>query len=126
MLAGLGFLLVVSSAVLYLVRVRLGRFRRYPYEQYVLVGASVACGLLAAIANPSPVNLGLLALEVAALALVVWYLGVGSPFPEEQVGIQIGQRFPPFTLLDSEGKRFDSRVELRDTAALYVSYRGHT
>jgi hypothetical protein len=125
-LAIAGFLLVVSSTVLWLVRLRLGRFRRYPYEQYVLVAASVVFGLLAAIANPNAVTLGLLALEVAVLALVVWYLGVGSPFPDEQVGIQIGQRFPDFTLLDSEGKPFHSRVELRDTAALYISYRGHT
>jgi hypothetical protein len=125
-LAIAGFLLVVSSAVLYLFQLRLGVFRRYPYELYVLVGAAVLCGLFAAVANPNAVTLGLLALEAAALALVVWYLGVGVPFPDEQVGIQTGQRFPEFTLLDSEGQAFHSRVELRDTAALYIFYRGHT
>ena len=125
MLAWAGFLLVVSSAAIFFLRLRLGLYSRYPPEQFVLVGAAVILGLVAALSSPGPIPLVLLALEVAALAVVVRYLAIGARFPEEHVAVAPGDPFPEFTLPDSEGRLFESRVLQRGTPALYIFYRGH-
>ncbi len=113
------------SAAAFAVRLRRGIYSRYPYEQFLLVGAAVVFGLLAAITNPGAVSLVLLAVELGALALVVRYLGVGARFPSGEVNVKAGERFPDFVLPDSEGGSFHSRALLGSSAALYIFYRGH-
>jgi hypothetical protein len=124
-LAFAGFLLVVSSGAIFYLRVRLGLYSRYPYEQFVLVGAAVVVGLVAALTNPGVLTLLLLGLEIAALALVVRYLFIGERFPEAESTLKTGEPFPDFRLPDSEGRPFESRLQQRGTSALYVFYRGH-
>jgi hypothetical protein len=125
MLAAAGISLLVVSAALFGLRLRRGVYSRYPFEQFFLVGAAFVLGLVAAIASPGPVALGLLAVEAGALALVVRYLGIGARFPPEEAGIKTGERFPEFALPDSEGGTFHSRSLLGSSAALYLFYRGH-
>ncbi len=125
MLAAAGVVFLLSSAALFFLRLRLGLYSRYPYEQFVLVGAAVVVGLLAALANPGFATLGLLAVEVIALALVVRYLAIGARFPDDEVALKPGERFPEFTLPDSEGRSFHSRTLLGGVSALYIFYRGH-
>lgn len=125
MLALAGILFVALSAATFLVRVRLGLFSRYPYEQFVLVGVAFVLGLLAAVAEPGALTLGLLLVDTVALALVVWFLGFGSRFPEDAVAVRPGERFPDFELPDSEGGKFASSSLRGIAPALYVFYRGH-
>ena len=125
MLAWAGFLLVVSSVAVFFLRLRLGLYSRYPYEQFVLVGAAVVVGLVAALSHPGPVSLVLLGLELAALAVVVRYFAIGERFPAGEIAVSTGDPFPEFTLPDSEGRPFESRIQQRGTPALYIFYRGH-
>jgi len=125
MLAAAGVLFLALSTVAFFFRLRRGLYSRYPYEQFLLIGTAFVLGLLAAIANPGAVTLSLLALEIGALALVVRYLGIGARFPSHEVNVQAGERFPEFTLPDSEGGTFVSRAVLGSSAALYIFYRGH-
>jgi len=125
MLAAAGVFFLALSTVVFFWRLRRGLYSRYPYEQFLLIGAAFVFGLLAAIANPGAVTLSLLALEIGALALVVRYLGIGARFPSHEVNVKAGERFPEFTLPDSEGGTFVSRSVLGSSAALYIFYRGH-
>ena len=125
MLAWAGFLLVVSSVAVFFLRLRLGLYSRYPYEQFVLVGAAVVVGLVAALSRPGPVSLVLLGLELAALAVVVRYFAIGERFPAGEIPVAPGDPFPEFMLPDSEGRPFESRIQQRGTPALYIFYRGH-
>ncbi|HLE69415.1 MAG TPA: hypothetical protein VJH87_07015 [Vicinamibacteria bacterium] len=125
MQTAVGVLLLALSAAAFFFRLRRGLYSRFPYEQFLLVGAAFALGLLAAIANPGAVTLALLAVEIGALALVVRYLGIGARFPADEVKVKAGERFPDFVLPDSEGGSFHSRSPLGSSAALYIFYRGH-
>jgi hypothetical protein len=125
MLAAAGIVLVVASVAIFMLRLRLGLYSRYPYEQFVLVGAAGVVGAVAAIANPGVLTLGLLALEIAALAFVVRYLAIGQRFPDDELKLKTGERFPEFVLPDSEGRSFHSRTLVGASAALYIFYRGH-
>jgi cytochrome oxidase Cu insertion factor (SCO1/SenC/PrrC family) len=125
MLAAAGISFLIVSAALFGLRLRRGVYSRYPFEQFFLVGAAFVLGLVAAIANPGPVTLALLAVEAVALALVVRYLGIGARFQSEEAGVKAGERFPDFVLPDSEGAAFHSRSLLGTSAALYLFYRGH-
>ncbi len=124
MVAALGLVCLVLSAVAFFLRLRLGLFSRFPYEQFLLVGAAFVLGLVAAIAEPGAVTLALLAIEAAAFVLVVRYLGIGTRIPGEGVAVKSGERFPDFALPDSEGGTVDSRSLLGSSAALFVFYRG--
>jgi len=125
MLAAAGILFLALSAVVFLFRLRRGIYSRYPYEQFLLIGAAVVLGLLAAIASPGPITLVLLAIELVALALVVRYLGIGARFPSHEAGVKTGERFPEFVLPHSDGGNFHSQSLLGSSAALYIFYRGH-
>jgi len=125
MLAATGVFCLILSAALFAFRLRRGMYSRYPFEQFVLIGAASVFGLLAAIANPGPIPLVLLAVELGALALVVRYLGVGARFPSDEASVKPGERFPELMLPDSEGESFHSRSLLGSSAVLYIFYRGH-
>jgi hypothetical protein len=125
MLAAAGISFLIVSAALFGLRLRRGVCSRYPFEQFFLVGAAFVLGLVAAIANPVPLTLILLAVEAIALAVVVRYLGIGARFSSEEVGVKVGEPFPEFALPDSERGTFQSRSLLGDSAALYIFYRGH-
>jgi hypothetical protein len=125
MFAAAAVFFLALSVLAFAYRLRLGLYRRYPYEQFVFVGAGFLFGLLAALENPGAVTLALLAVELAAVGLVVRYLAIGARFPSDEGVVRPGERFPEFALPDSEGRIFDSRSILGSSATLYVSYRGH-
>jgi hypothetical protein len=124
-LAAAGLFLLALSAASFFFRLRRGFYSRYPYEQYLFVGAAFLLGLVAAIRSPGAVTLTILAVEFAALAFVVRYLGIGARFPAGEPNVKAGDHFPDFVLPDSEGGSFDSRSVLGTSAALYLFYRGH-
>ena len=67
MLAITGILLLVVSAVVFRWTLGRGSFRRYPYEQFLIVGASAATGLWTVLHRPSAWHIGLFAVELVAL-----------------------------------------------------------
>ena len=84
-LAAAGILLLATSAAVFFWTLRRGIFRRYPWEQFLLVGTSAALGLLAFLGQPDTPRSLLLALELAALASLTWYMGVGARLPRRRL-----------------------------------------
>jgi hypothetical protein len=123
-LAAAGLVLIALSVAAFYFRLRLGLFSRFPFEQFLLVGTAFVLGLAAAFAEPGPLTFALLAIEAAAVVLVIRYLGIGARFPGPEVAVKSGERFPDFALPDSEGGTVDSRSLRQSTAGLFIFYRG--
>ena len=65
---------------------------------------------------------------LAAAALLIaaptaWSQGKGKPAPEEQTGLKVGEKAPPFTLKDQEGKERTLDEFLRKGKVALVFYR---
>ncbi|MGH9318724.1 MAG: hypothetical protein ACRD21_27440 [Vicinamibacteria bacterium] len=125
MLATVGILFLGVSAARFFWTLRRGVYRRYPYEQFALVGTAAVLGLLAVLERPGIVSGALFLLELGALVIVIRYFGFGVRFPRGEIGVNVGDRFPDFTLPDSDGHTFDSRSLLGSSTALYLFFRGH-
>lgn len=123
MLAISGFLLLFVSWGVFQWTLARGSYRRYPHEQFILVGASVLIGLSAVLAEPGPLHFSLLAIELAAFGMLVWYMAGGARFSRGEIALKPGDTFPSFTLPDSHGEIFDS-ARLTGKAALILFYRG--
>lgn len=124
MLAVFGILLLIVSAIVFRWTLSKGWYRRYPHEQFVLVGASVLVGLTAALERPSFFRIALLIVELAAFAMLTWYMTAGARFSRGKIAVRVGDRFPDFELPDSRGETFDSSL-LEGKTSLILFYRGH-
>ena len=123
MLAISGFLLLFVSWGVFQWTLRQGSYRRYPHEQFVLVGASVLIGLTTTLDRASVLHVSLFALELVAFAVLVWYMTGGARFSRGKIALSVGERFPSFALRDSRGELFDS-ASLDGKTALVLFYRG--
>ncbi|GMR23704.1 MAG: hypothetical protein BMS9Abin37_2162 [Acidobacteriota bacterium] len=123
MLAISGFLLLFVSWGVFQWTLGLGSYRRYPHEQFVLVGASVLIGLTAVLERASVLDVSLFVLELVAFAVLVWYMTRGARFSRGAISLGVGDRFPSFSLRDSHGELFDS-ARLEGKTALILFYRG--
>ena len=124
MLVLAGLALLALAAFVFRWTVLHGRYRRYPYEQFFLVGASVLVGLQAFFLRPGWLSGAALVVEAAAFATLTWYMARGARFRRGHVSLAIGERFPDFRLPQSTGGEFDS-ASLEGQTALFLFYRGH-
>lgn len=124
MLSIFGILFLVSAVYVFFWTLRKGNFRRYPWEQFVLLGIAVSLGARAVVERPSLLNGSLLFIELVALTGSLLYFGMGARFRRSRVSVLAGERLPSFTLPDSTGKPFHSESLEGETAALYLFYRG--
>lgn len=124
MIATVGILLLASGVALFYWTLGRGIYRRIPYELFALVGAAALLGVVAAIERPEVATVALFVVELAALLLLTWYVGVGARFPRGEVSVKVGDPFPHFRLPDSEGGEFDSSSLAGKSTALYLFYRG--
>lgn len=126
MLAVTGIALLFLSVFLFQWTLRRGKYRRYPFEQFALVGASAAVGLAAVLTSPNVVHWILFVVELLALTALTWYISVGARFSRGETNLKIGESFPSFALEDSRGGTFDSKSlqGLDGKTALYLFYRG--
>ena len=125
MIVLIAFLVLVLSIVTFVVTLRAGIYRRVPLEHYALMGTSTGLALYAVVRDPSWVSITVLCLSLSGLSLLVWYIHFEAVFPRGGIRLKVGQRFPKFTLPDSEGGIFDSHRLAGDQSALYLFYRGH-
>jgi len=123
MLAISGILLLFLAFGVFWWTLARGIYHRRPYELFVPVGASALLGLGAVLERPTLVPMGLFAVELAALALLSWYMSVGARFSRGKLRVSVGDRFPDFALRSSRGELVESRGILGKTA-LYLFYRG--
>lgn len=71
-----------------------------------------------------PIRSMVLAVAVALFALpTVWAQGKGKAAPEEQTGLTVGAKAPPFTLKDQEGKPRSLDELLKKGKIALVFYR---
>ena len=124
MLVFAGLALLALAVFVFRWTIEKGRYRRYPYEQFVLVGAAVLVGIQAFSQRPGWLSGAALALEAAAFATLTWYMSRGARFRRSHVSLTVGERFPDFRLPQSTGGVFDS-ASLQGQTALYLFYRGH-
>ena len=118
-----GFLLLFVSWGVFQWTLRQGSYRRYPHEQFVVVGASVLIGLTTVLDRASILHVSLIVVELAAFAMLVWYMTGGARFSRGQIALAVGDRFPDFALVDSHGAVFES-ASLDGKTALVLFYRG--
>jgi len=123
MLAVTGILLLAAAAGLFQLSLRRGKYRRYPHELFVVVGAAVLVGIAAVLVRPSVWAAMGLMVEVAAFGGLTWYMIAGARYRRGKVSVVSGDRMPRFVLQDSLGHSFDSE-SLSGSTALYLFYRG--
>ena len=123
-LALISFALVGIGIFVYMLVLRRGIYRRIPYEQYFLFSAASALALYAAGKEPSILNWAALAASALVLGTFVWYIHFESKFPRTGLRIKTGERFPSFSLPDSQGGTFDSAEKRGKKSVLYLFYRG--
>lgn len=123
MLAISGFVLLFVGWSVFQWTLRQGSYRRYPHEQFVLVGASVLIGLTTVLDRASVLHVSLFVIELAAFVMLVWYMIGGARFSRGEISLSVGDRFPTFALRDSHGDVFDSS-KLAGKTALVLFYRG--
>ena len=123
MLAISGFVLLLVSWGVFQWTLARGSYRRDPHEQFVLVGASVLIGLTTVLDRASVLHVSLFAIELIALAILIWYMAGGARFSRGKISLAVGDRFPGFSLRDSHGELFDS-ASLDGKTALILFYRG--
>ncbi len=126
MLAFVGIAILVVSVFLFQWTLRRGKYRRYPFEQFALVGASAAIGFATVLTRLNVVHWVLFLVELVTLAGLTWYMSIGARFSRGETSLKLGEPFPSFTLQDSRGGTFDSKSlqGLDGKTALYLFYRG--
>ena len=125
MVSILGILFLVSAGYAFFWTLRKGKFRRYPWEQFVFLVIAASLGAIAMVERPSLLNGSLLLIELVGLTVSFAYFGIGVRFRRSGVSVLAGKRLPSFTLPDSTGKPFRSESLEGETVALYLFYRGH-
>jgi cytochrome oxidase Cu insertion factor (SCO1/SenC/PrrC family) len=68
-------------------------------------------------------SITLAAAVVLLTAPTAWSQGKGKPAPEEQTGLKVGVKAPPFTLKDQEGKERSLHELLKKGKVALVFYR---
>ena len=127
MFAVIALALTVASAALWWVTLRLfGIYRRVPVENYFILTGAAGIGLYALIQKPTIWNGAAFALPALSLGLAAWYLNLtaAARFPRNKLRLKLGDRFPRFSLPDSQGRPFRSESLESVSSALYLFYRG--
>lgn len=119
-----GFLILLSALALFWWDLRHGVFRRIPVPQYVLMSVAVGVGLGAFWRDPGVPSGALLVIEAVSLGVLVWYVHFEAPFPRKAFALDVGDRFPPFRLRDSDNNPVTSDSLQGRTSNLYLFFRG--
>lgn len=125
MLSLVALLLLSASAGLYWWSLRAGIYRRVPWEHYALLGASSAVSLYALLKEPSWWSFIIFITTFSALVFLVGYVHFFSTLKRRTINLEIGERFPEFTLPDSMGNSFASGQMIGEKSVLYLFYRGN-
>jgi hypothetical protein len=125
MLSLVALLLFITSSGLYWWSLHAGLYRRVPWEHYALLGASAAVSLYALSKELSWWSAVVFITTFSALVLLIGYVHFISAFKRRKINLEIGERFPEFTLPDSLGCSFASSRMFGEKSVLYLFYRGN-
>ena len=98
---------------------------RIPWTLLVVLWGGVALGLASLRGGHRLPKIGLLLLEIPAVAYFSWYVLAGSVLPAHALAVDVGDPFPAYALEDQDGARHALAVREKRPPALYVFYRGH-
>lgn len=98
---------------------------RIPWVLMAALWGGVALGLASLFRGRRLPKLGVLLLEVALVALVSWYVLVGSMLPAHTLAVQVGDPFPGYALEDQDGGLHQLAAHAKRPPTLYLFYRGH-
>lgn len=124
MLSWLAIALLVAAAVAYRLALKSGVYRRIPYEIYFLLVSSVALALYAWREEASWLSGATIVVSFSALGFLLWYVHFGSLFPRSELRLELGDRFPAFSLPNSKGEKVTPDDLIGKSSALYLFYRG--
>lgn len=98
---------------------------RVPWALLAVLWGGVALGVAALLRGRKLPKLGVLLVEVPLVALVSWYVLVGSMLPAHSLAIDVGDPFPAYALEDQDGVLHQFAALEKRPPALYIFYRGH-
>ena len=96
-----------------------------PWIPLAALWGGVALGVASLLRGRRLPKLGVLLLEIPAVAFVSWYVIVGSMLPAHALAVEVGDPFPAYALEDQEGAVHQLAALQKRPPALYIFYRGH-
>ena len=98
---------------------------RIPWILLAALWGGVGLGVASLFRGHRLAKLGVLVLELPAVAYVSWYVLVGSALPAHTLALEVGDPFPAYALEDQDGTLHQVTVGEERPPALYIFYRGH-
>lgn len=98
---------------------------RIPWLVLLALWGGVALGVGSLFRGRVIPTLGVLLLELPAVALVSWYVVVGSALPAHALAVEVGDPFPAYALENQDGALQQLAALEKRPPALYIFYRGH-
>jgi hypothetical protein len=98
---------------------------RVPWLLLAALWGGVALGVASLTRGRKLPKLGLLLLEIGAVAFVSWYVILGSVVPAHALAIEVGDPFPAYALHDQDEVLHERAALEGRLPALYIFYRGH-
>jgi hypothetical protein len=98
---------------------------RVPWILLAVLWSGVALGVASLLRGRKLPNLGVLLLEITAVAFFSWYVVLGSAVPAHALAVEVGDRFPAYALQDQNGVLHERAALEKRPPALYIFYRGH-
>lgn len=115
-------LLLVAAIAVYVLVPAFLIYWQYPWPTYGLLAASLGC----AVASRSRSTARRLTIGITSLTTLLFlgYTLFLSQLDRPRLALEVGDRFPTFSLATSTGETFYSADLVGHTAALYIFYRG--
>jgi hypothetical protein len=98
---------------------------RVPWLLFGALFGGVALGVASLFRGRKLPKLGVLLLEVLAVAYASWYVLVGSALPAHTLTVDVGDPFPGYALQDQDGELHEVASLEKRAPTLYIFYRGH-
>jgi hypothetical protein len=98
---------------------------RVPWLLLAALWGGVALGVASLWRGRRRAKLGVLLLEIVPVALVSWYVILGSVLPAHALAIDVGDPFPAYALQDQDEVLHERAVLEKRVPALYIFSRGH-
>ncbi len=95
-----------------------------PWLLLLTLWGGVALGVASLFRGRALPKLGVLLLEIPAVAFVSWYVLVGSTLPAHALAVDVGDPFPAYALENQDGALQQLTALEQRPPALYIFYRG--
>ena len=98
---------------------------RIPWLVLLTLWGGIALAVASLFRGRALPKLGVLLLEIPAVAFVSWYVLAGSTLPAHALAVEVGDPFPAYALENQDGALQQLTALEKRPPALYIFYRGH-